>query len=110
MVVTVWAVANSPILVNRSGDVIWRGLFVAVYVAVGEYSWWRRPESRLGPIVAGAGFLYAVTSMNASGDPLVYTLGMVVWAGYVLYAIYGLFLPLTQEYAIPAKPSKRLVK
>jgi len=27
--VTAWAVANSPILVGRSGDVIWRGLFVA---------------------------------------------------------------------------------
>lgn len=86
--VTAWAVANSPILVNRSGDVIWRSLFVAAYVAVGEYTWWRRPESRLGPIVAGIGFLYSVTSMNVSGDALVYTLGMVVWAGYIVYAGY----------------------
>ncbi len=86
--VTAWAVANSPILVNRSGDVIWRSLFVAAYVAVGEYTWWRRPESRLGPIVAGIGFLYSVTSMNVSGDALVYTLGMAVWAGYIVYAAY----------------------
>lgn len=79
--VTAWAVANSPILVERSGDVVWRSLFVAVYVPVGEYTWWRRPESRLGPIVAGIGFLYGVTSMNASGDALVYTLGMGVGRG-----------------------------
>ncbi len=85
---TVWAVAHSPILVDRTGDVVWRGLFVAAYVAVGGYSWWRRPESRLGPLVAGSGFLYAATSMNASGVPLVYTLGMVVWAVYIVYTGY----------------------
>jgi hypothetical protein len=39
--VTAWAVANSPILVNRPSDAIWRSLFVAAYVAVGAYTWWR---------------------------------------------------------------------
>ena len=86
--VTAWAVANSPILVNRSGDAIWRSSFVAVYVAVGAYMWWRRPESRLGPIVAGVGFIYAGVSLNASGAPLAYTLGMVVWVAMVLYVMY----------------------
>ena len=86
--VTAWTVASSPILVNRSGDAIWRSLFVAVYVAVGAYMWWRRPESRLGPIVAGGGFLYAVVSLNASGAPLAYTLGMVAWVVMVLYFMY----------------------
>ena len=86
--VTAWAVANSPILVNRSGDAIWRSLFVAVYVAFGAYIWWRRPESRLGPIVAGGGFMYAVMSLNASGAPLAYTLGMVAWVVMVLYFMY----------------------
>ena len=85
---TAWAVANSPILVNRSGDAIWRSLFVAPYIAVGEYTWWRRPESPLGPIVAGAGFLYALTSLGASGSPFVYTLGMVAWAVYIVYVGY----------------------
>jgi signal transduction histidine kinase len=87
-VVTAWAVATSPILVNRSGDVIWRSLFVAAYVAVGEYTWWRRPESRLGPIVAGVGFLYGATSLNASGAPVAYTLGMAVWAVYIVCTGY----------------------
>jgi len=85
---TAWAVANSPILVDRTGDVVWRSLFVAPYVTVGLYTWWRRPGSRLGPIVAGAGFLFAATSMNASGVPLVYTLGMVVWAAFLVYTGY----------------------
>ena len=85
---TAATVANSPILVNRSGDAIWRSLFVAVYVAFGAYIWWRRPESRLGPIVGGGGFLYAVVSLNASGAPLAYTLGMVAWVVMVLYFMY----------------------
>ena len=67
--VTALGAANSPILVDRSGDAIWRSLFVAAYVAVGECTWRRRPESRLGPIVASLGFLYSVTSLNASGAP-----------------------------------------
>ena len=87
-VVTVWAVANSPILLDPTGDAIWRSLFVSVYVAVGAYTWWRRPRSPLGPLVAGAGFLYSVTSLNASGASLAYTIGMVVWAGYIVYVGY----------------------
>ena len=87
-IVTAWAVANSPILVDRTADVIWRSLFVSAYVAVGAYTWWRRPQSPLGPVVAGAGFLYSVTSLNASKAPLAYTIGMVVWAGYIVYVGY----------------------
>ena len=86
--VTAWGVANSPILVDPMSDVIWRSLFVATYVAVGMYTWWRRPESRLGPIVAAAGFLYGVTSLNASRAALAYTLGMVVWGAYIVYVGY----------------------
>ena len=84
-IVTVWAVSNSPILVDPQGAVIWRSLFVSTYVAVGAYTWWRRPQSPLGPLVAGAGFLYSVTSLNASEEPLAYTIGMVAWAGYIVY-------------------------
>ena len=61
---------------------------MSAYVAVGAYTWWRRPQSPLGPVVAGAGFLYGVTSLNASGAPLAYTIGMVVWAGYIVYVGY----------------------
>jgi hypothetical protein len=68
--VTAWAVANSPILVDASSVAVWRSLFVSSYVAVGAYTWWRRPQSPLGPVVAGVGFIYAVTSLNASGAPL----------------------------------------
>ena len=61
---------------------------VASYVAVGLYTWWRRPGSRLGPLLVGNGFLYAATSFNASGASPAYTLGMVMWAVYVVYTAY----------------------
>ena len=86
--VTAWAVARSPILVDPKSVSIWRGLIVALYVAVGLYTWWRRPDSRLGPLLMGNGFLYAATSFNASGASAAYTLGMVMWAVYVVYTAY----------------------
>jgi signal transduction histidine kinase len=85
---TVWAVARSPILVDPMSVSIWRGLIVASYVVVGLYTWWRRPDSRLGPLVVGNGLLYAATSFNASGASPTYTLGMVIWPVYVVYTAY----------------------
>ena len=86
--VTAWAVANSPILVDPKSVSIWRALLVASYVAVGLYRWWRRPDGRFGPLLVGNGFLYAATSFNASGASPAYTLGMVLWAVYVVYTAY----------------------
>jgi signal transduction histidine kinase len=85
---TVWGVARSPILANPAGTAVWRGAFVGSYVTVGAYTWWRRGESRLGPLVAGAGFLYGVASLNASGAALPYTIGMIVWAAVIVYLAY----------------------
>ena len=85
---TAWAVANSPILVDPKSVSIWRALVVASYVAVGLYRWWRRPDGRFGPLLVGNGFLYAATSFNASGASPAYTLGMMLWAVYVVYTAY----------------------
>ena len=86
--VTAWSAAHSPVLVDPTELAIWRTLIVASYIAVGAYTWWRQPEGRVGPLVAGAGFAYATTSMVASGVALVYTIGMVAWAATVVYIGY----------------------
>jgi signal transduction histidine kinase len=85
---TAWAVSGSPILADPMGIAVWRSLVVASYVGVGQYTWWRRPDSRLGPLLVGNGFLYAATSFNASGGSPAYTLGMAIWAVYVVYTAY----------------------
>ena len=85
---TVWAVARSPTLVAPDSVSVWRGLIVALYVVVGLYTWWRRPDNRLGPLLVGNGFLYAATSFNASEASPAYTTGMVLWAVYVVYTAY----------------------
>jgi signal transduction histidine kinase len=82
---TAWAVSRSPTLLDPQGTSIWRSLVVASNIGVGLYTWWRRPGNRFGPLLVGNGFLYALTSFNASGSSGAYTFGMVMWAVYVVY-------------------------
>jgi signal transduction histidine kinase len=86
--ITAWAAASSTTLVDSWGLALWRSGIVAAYVAVGVHTWWRRPESRLGPLVAALGFMYAATSFAGSEVAVVYTLGMVVWAAAIVYSAY----------------------
>jgi signal transduction histidine kinase len=85
---TGWTGVHSPVLVNPSAVGLWRAAIVAAYWAVGTYTWWRRPDSRLGPVVTGVGLVYAATSLAGSGASLVHTLGMVAWAACVVYTAY----------------------
>jgi len=66
-----------------------RGLVVGSYVAVGAYSWARRPASRFGPLLAAAGLLYAVASLTASQTSVVHTAGRVFFAAFVVYLAYA---------------------
>jgi signal transduction histidine kinase len=88
---TVWTIWTSPIASAPETTAILKGLSVVAYVSVGAYTWWRRPRSRLGPLVAGAGLLMAVTSLAASAGSLNFTLGRVALAVLVTYLVY-LFL------------------
>jgi signal transduction histidine kinase len=85
---TAWAVAHSPTLVDPTGSSLARGAFVAAHAAVGAYTWWRRPTSRLGPLLLGTAFLLSAYSLNTSGAPLAYTLGMVLFAVLIVYAAF----------------------
>ena len=52
--VAFWAADQSPILVDAHSAAVARALFVASYIAVGTYTWRRRPAGRLGPLVISA--------------------------------------------------------
>src|SRR5215467_1646777 len=86
--VTIWFVARSPIVVNAEWVGIVRGVLVAVWVGAGAYMWWRRPESRLGLLVAGVALLYAATSLMASEDDVAHTIGRIVLAAFVVCFAY----------------------
>ena len=66
-------------------------LLVAGYSGVGVYTWWRRPRSRLGPLVAIGGFLYALTALVASTESWRFTVGRLALAVLVVFIAY-LFL------------------
>ncbi|HEX6680824.1 MAG TPA: sensor histidine kinase [Gaiellaceae bacterium] len=87
-VATTWLVFRSPILLNAHSTGILRGLLIASWVVAGTYMWWQRPESRLGLLLAGAGYVYAATSLMASDDALAYTVGRVTLAGFLLLFAY----------------------
>jgi signal transduction histidine kinase len=82
---------NSSVVADPKITAAVKGVLVACYVAVGAYTWWRRPRSRLGPLVATVGFLYTVTALTASARPLPYSIGRLAVAVLVLYLVY-LFL------------------
>ena len=85
--VTAWAVANSPIWsiarAMRSGGVrSSRCMSRSVRTCGGG------APTAGGPDRRRRWFIYAGVSLNASGAPLAYTLGMVVWVAMVLYVMY----------------------
>lgn len=77
-VVVAWAVASSAVLAHPVATGILRGAVVTSCVAVGCYLAQRRPESRFGLLLAANGLLFGLTALNASSDPVVFTLGRIV--------------------------------
>jgi signal transduction histidine kinase len=85
---TVALVAGSEVLTHPHPNAVLRGLAVALCVAVGAYTWWRRPESRLGLLVAGMGLSFSLTSLMAFPASLPFTLGRIALAVFVVFTVY----------------------
>jgi signal transduction histidine kinase len=51
---------------------------VVAYVFGGLVAWWRRPSSRLGPLMIAAGFLMFVTTFAWSENDVAYTVGQAL--------------------------------
>jgi signal transduction histidine kinase len=88
VVATAWVVSRSPILLHPTEMAFWDSALVATWVAAGLYVWSERPSGRLGPLMIALGFLYAGYLLSASGNAVVYTLGMVVWAAIIIFTVY----------------------
>ncbi len=46
------------------------------YVIAGVVAWWRRPESRFGPLMLAAGIVWFLTSLSSSNLALPFTVGI----------------------------------
>ena len=76
------------------------------WTVTGVYTWWRRPDSRLGPLGLGVAGLFALSSLNGSPSGLAYTLGMSVWAVYIVYLVI-LYLSFPADH-LGARLDRRL--
>jgi signal transduction histidine kinase len=99
-VVSVTLVAGSDVLTHPHPNAVARGLAVALCTAVGAYTWWQRPDSRLGLLVAGIGLSFSLTSLMALAGPVPFTLGRVVLAGFVVLTVY-VFLCFPRDRLAP---------
>src|SRR5436190_1098987 len=85
---SVTLIAGSDVLSHPHSNAMVRGLAVVLCTAVGAYTWWQRPESKMGLLVAGIGLIFSLTSLMALDGPVPFTLGRVATAGRVLFTAY----------------------
>src|SRR3954447_491289 len=85
---TVGVVATSDVLSHPHANAGARGLAVALCVAVGAYTWWRRPDTALGALVAAIGLGFSLTSLMAFRGSLPFTLGRIALAVFVVFTVY----------------------
>jgi signal transduction histidine kinase len=79
----VLAAASSVLLALASDHVSEPGVHGALqawgllgYVLAGVVAWWRRPESRFGPLMIAAGAVWFLSSLSSSNYAVPYTIGI----------------------------------
>jgi hypothetical protein len=63
------------------------------FIGAGLYAWWRRPRNNFGPLMTLTGFLFFVSELAASNDPLVYTLSTLcgnLFLGVVVHMLLAI--------------------
>ena len=68
------------------------------FIGTGLFAWWRRPENRTGLLMCAIGFAWFATSLSASDNDLLFTIGI---------ALDGIF-PAMLGHLLIAFPSGRL--
>jgi signal transduction histidine kinase len=69
------------------------------YIGAGLIAWWRRPDSRFGPLMVAAGFVNFLATLDWASTALPYTIG----------AALDLLAPILFLHVFLAYPSGRLV-
>jgi signal transduction histidine kinase len=58
------------------------------FIGVGLFAWGRRPDNRVGMLMAATGFVWLVSCTALSDLPLVYTLGSVLGTAFFAVAVH----------------------
>jgi signal transduction histidine kinase len=96
--IVAWLTVESDHLDEPVVDAVLALLVGWSFIGTGLFAWWRRPGNRTGLLMAAIGFAWFVTSLSASDDDLLFTIGI---------ALDGLFLALLGHLLI-AFPTGRL--
>jgi signal transduction histidine kinase len=96
--VVAWLTLASDHLDEPGVDAVLALLVGWSFIGTGLFAWWRRPGNRTGLLMVAIGFAWFATSLSASDDDLLFTIGI---------ALDGLFLAMLGHLLI-AFPSGRL--
>ncbi len=102
-----WYIGVHDSLLQPVSTGILRGSFVFAWTIAGVYTWWRRPDSRLGPLGLGVAGVFALSSLNGSPSALAYTVGLTVWAVYIVFLAY-VYLSFPADH-LGSRVDRRLV-
>ena len=92
--VTAAIVLSTPGPGNRPFVALAYGLMIGVPIAVGLWTWRTRPGNRFGRLLVAAGFLWFVTTLAASSNEVVYSVGRVgAWLVQPLLFVVMLAFP-----------------
>ena len=94
---------NSTTLSDPHLNAISRTLLVAAWVGVGLSMAWWRVEPGLAVLVAGAGFLFAATGLNALDNALAYTVGRVLVSAVTVFIAYVSLRVVNDRLGTPLK-------
>ena len=66
---------------DRIGIAVASVTLTAIPIGVGIYAWEREPQNRFGVLLVATGFLWGLTSLSASANDVLYSIGRVsLWA------------------------------
>jgi signal transduction histidine kinase len=77
------------------------------FVGVGLFAWARRPDNRVGTLMAGTGFAWLLSSLSFSDVPLIFTVGQVF--GSLFFAVVTHLLLAFPSGRLRSRLERRLV-
>jgi hypothetical protein len=76
--VVAWLTLESDHLDEPAVDAVLALLVGWSFIGTGLFAWWRRPENRTGLLMCAIGFAWFATSLSASDNDLLFTIGIAL--------------------------------